>query len=278
MKSLEHQPLGEEYIRTTVTQDTECWDEEGRCVFVFLRRVIPPKARRTAFAAAEKLKFYSTKVSQRAALKGVGGGELNFGWSDTRERLPKNSRAGSWIQDGQAIVAPVRFFKATLTQRELWMEFEPLVMAMDRIFKYYGPGNHWKTVNSRFLNPREEWNTIFDASMENLFRLFPDVCFSTATVLKSAPSKLHKDSKNADAGLTCLTTLGKFTGGSLLFPQYGIEVPVQPGDLIIAATHREWHCNVRKRVGTRYSLITYYRAQLAEKLMGKAMARRAGAV
>lgn len=104
-----------------------------------------------------------------------------------------------------------------------------------------------------------------------MFRLFPGVCFSTATLLKSAPSKLHKDSKNADAGLTCLTTLGKFTGGSLLFPQYGLEIPIQPGDLLIAATHREWHCNVRKRVGTRYSLITYYRAQLVEKLMANAM-------
>jgi hypothetical protein len=28
-----------------------------------------------------------------------------------------------------------------------------------------------------------------------------------------------------------------------------LELPVQPGDLIIAATHRHWHCNVRKRVG-----------------------------
>jgi hypothetical protein len=78
----------------------------------------------------------------------------------------------------------------------------------------------------------------------------------TATLLKSAPTAVHKDSANADAGLTCLTTLGKFTGGSLLFPQFGLELPVQPGDLIIAATHRHWHCNVRKRVGTRYSLIT----------------------
>jgi hypothetical protein len=151
------------------------------------------------------------------------------------------------------------------------MKFEPLVKAMDKVFKHHLP-TYWKKVNSRFHAPNE-WGL----DVEHMFRLFPGVCFSTATLLKSAPSKLHKDSKNADAGLTCLTTLGKFTGGSLLFPQYGIEIPVQPGDLIIAATHREWHCNVRKRVGTRYSLITYYRAQLAEKLMAKAMARRAGA-
>jgi hypothetical protein len=78
---------------------------------------------------------------------------------------------------------------------------------------------------------------------------------------------VHKDSANADAGPTCLTTLGKFTGGLLLFPQFGLELPVQPGDLIIAATHRHWHCNIRKRVGTRYSLITHYRERLVDKLV-----------
>lgn len=288
MKSLEHQALNEDFIRMTVQQDTECWDEQGRCVFVFLRGVIPAKVQRPAFQAADKkLQFYSTAVSQRAALKGVGGGELNFGWSDSPERLPKeirdiislaprNIHAGSWIQDGQAIVAPIRFFMPTIRQRGHWMKFEPLVKAMDKVFKRH-LRTHWQTVNARFLNAPDKWGT-FDASCERMFRLFENACFSTATLLKSAPSKLHKDSKNADAGLTCLTTLGKFTGGSLLFPQYGIEIPVQPGDLIIAATHREWHCNVRKRVGTRYSLITYYRERLLDKMMEKVMARRAGVV
>ncbi len=87
MLRLENQPLDEEFVRETVTEDTECWDEQGRCVFVFLRGVIPTKVRRPAFHAVDtKLKFNSTNVSQRAALKGVGGGELNFGWSDTPTR------------------------------------------------------------------------------------------------------------------------------------------------------------------------------------------------
>jgi hypothetical protein len=275
MKSLEHQPLGEEFIRMTVTQDTECWDEQGRCVFVYLRGVIPAKHRRPAFLAADKkLKFNSTNVSQRAALKGVGGGELNFGWSDTPERIPK------WLKqqlrpEDLAKRNDFRLFAPTYQQREHWMKFEPLVESMNRVFQKHLP-SHWQTVDSRFTGRSDEHNT-FEPSCEAMFRLFASVCFSTATLLKSAPSKLHKDSKNADAGLTCLTTLGKFTGGSLLFPQYGLEIPVQPGDLIIAATHREWHCNVRKRIGTRYSLITYYRERLVDKVMEKVMARRAGA-
>jgi hypothetical protein len=104
MKSLEHQPLGEEYIRTTVTQDTECWDEQGRCVFVFLRGVIPVKVQRPAFRAADtKLKFNSTAVSQRAALKGVGGeNSISVGVIHA-SGYPRNS--------GKQYLGPVSAFK-----------------------------------------------------------------------------------------------------------------------------------------------------------------------
>jgi hypothetical protein len=111
MKALEHKVLNEDFIRTTLEADTECWDEEGRCVFVFLRKVIPTRVQRPALQAADtKLKFNSTDVSQRAALKGVGGGELNFGWSDSRVRLPKNFfEAFSWPgQRIQDVVDPFR--------------------------------------------------------------------------------------------------------------------------------------------------------------------------
>ncbi len=138
---------------------------------------------------------------------------------------------------------------------------------MDALFRRQAR-RYWLIENRRFRSRSFEGlaDAIFHPSLERVFRLFEGVSFSTATLLKSAPTAVHKDSANADAGLTCLTTLGKFTGGSLLFPQFGLELPVQPGDLIIAATHRHWHCNVRKRVGTRYSVITYYRERLVDKL------------
>jgi hypothetical protein len=90
----------------------------------------------------------------------------------------------------------------------------------------------------------------------------PHTCFSTVTYLKSAPTAVHVDGGNAKAGLSCLTTLGNYTGGDLLFPQSGIMVPVQPGDLLIGAFHQNYHCNLKPLVGERYSVIGYFREKL----------------
>jgi hypothetical protein len=88
--------------------------------------------------------------------------------------------------------------------------------------------------------------------------------FSVATLLKSCPAAIHKDSGNARKDQTsfgCLTSIGdgEFAGGEFCLLEYGLRIPVQPGDLLIAQTGREWHTNLTPVRGTKYSIVTYYR-------------------
>jgi len=81
-------------------------------------------------------------------------------------------------------------------------------------------------------------------------------------MLRNAPTSIHQDSNNAEADSRFSRTAGKYTGGEFLFPQFGVAIPIQPGDILIAATHREWHCNFKRVVGLRYSIIGYFREGL----------------
>lgn len=50
-----------------------------------------------------------------------------------------------------------------------------------------------------------------------------------------------------------------YAGGAFCLLEYGIQIPLQPGDLLITATAREWHRNVTPVQGEKYSIVAYYR-------------------
>ena len=99
--------------------------------------------------------------------------------------------------------------------------------------------------------------------------------FSNVTLLRSCPAAIHKDQGNArknQTSFTCLTSVGRrdkkgevvFSGGTFCLIEYGIKIPVRPGDILIAQTTREWHCNVKPVKGVKYSIVCYYRRRLAD--------------
>jgi hypothetical protein len=93
------------------------------------------------------------------------------------------------------------------------------------------------------------------------FRQF-GTAFSTTTILKSSPASVHKDSGNG-LSLTCMTTVGReSSGGEFCLLEYGLKIPVRPGDVLIAATCREWHVNLTPVKGTKYSIVCYFRCGL----------------
>jgi hypothetical protein len=97
--------------------------------------------------------------------------------------------------------------------------------------------------------------------------------FSTVTLLQSCPASVHKD-RNATKhqhNFACLTSLGekdekgkpKFSGGRFCLIEYGLEIPILPGDLFIGQTTREWHYNTTPVKGLKYSMIGYYQPRNA---------------
>jgi hypothetical protein len=92
-----------------------------------------------------------------------------------------------------------------------------------------------------------------------------DSIFSTLTLLRSCPASIHKD-RNANKdqhNFACLTSLDSgFSGGRFCLIEYGIGVPIQPGDLFIGQTTREWHYNTTPVSGKKYSMIGYFHPRL----------------
>lgn len=54
-------------------------------------------------------------------------------------------------------------------------------------------------------------------------------------------------------------------GGEFCFVEYGVQIGVAPGDLLIAATPKHWHCNLSPVIGTKYSIICYFKDALRKK-------------
>jgi hypothetical protein len=91
---------------------------------------------------------------------------------------------------------------------------------------------------------------------------------------------VHKDGGNArkdQTSFTCLTTVRDEDfkgGGEFCFPEYGLLIPVKPGDILIGQTTREWHYNISSVQGTKYSMVAYYRRNLANPKMWDTLRKR----
>jgi hypothetical protein len=226
---LKYEYLDDTYVHHVVHEDTVGYTPDGRLAFIYLKNVVPEADIRRAERGLKKMKWYNTKQSHRKALRSSGGFELQFGWSDGFGRI--------------------RQFVPTQKQKNQYVQTWPLLDRMDGIFARVLP-QIW---GGQLKNQRDT----------NFARVATRVSsFSSVTCLKNAPSSIHLDSKNADAGLTVLTTAGKYTGGEFLFVQYGESIPIKRGDILIAATHREWHANFKMIRGVRYSIIGYFREGL----------------
>lgn len=106
----------------------------------------------------------------------------------------------------------------------------------------------------------------------------PGTPFSTITVNNTYPTGVHTDKGDLDKGFSTIVCLryGKYTGGTLAFPEYRVGVNMKHGDLILMDAH-EWHGNtaIVCKCGTtlkkdcsdcgaeRISVVSYYRTKMA---------------
>lgn len=76
-----------------------------------------------------------------------------------------------------------------------------------------------------------------------------DTPFSTVTVNYSWQTAIHQDANNGKDCLACMTVIkdpvnkNDYKGGELLFPEYKIGFNVSQGDVLVADTVNNYHCN-----------------------------------
>lgn len=100
----------------------------------------------------------------------------------------------------------------------------------------------------------------------NTYTLFGTV-FSTVEINRNIVFKAHEDGHNALGTCVCITTLGSFVGGRLVFPRYGYSAELRPKDLLICDNNHELHGNLGPIVGKRFSVVAY----LYGPLIGRSM-------
>jgi hypothetical protein len=223
--NLKYEYLDDTFVHQVIHQSTVGY-ADGKLAFLYLKGVVPLDLVEGTERGLEKMRWYNTASSNRRALKKSKGHELQFGWINAFGRI--------------------RQFVPTIKQKPQFMKTWPLLDWVDGIFARALP-LIWR---NQLLNQKEvkfkRTATVVSTA-------------SSVTFLRNAPTSIHLDSNNSEAGLTVLTTAGKYRGGEFLLPAYGVSIPVQPGDVLIAATHREWHCNFKLVSGLRFSIITYFR-------------------
>jgi hypothetical protein len=101
--------------------------------------------------------------------------------------------------------------------------------------------------------------------------------FTAVTLLHCCPAAIHKDNnaRKDQWNFSCLTSVGgDFTGGTFCLLEHGLRVPVKPGDILIAQTTKEWHCNLTPVEGKKYSIVAYYANQIANPLLTEKWRRK----
>jgi hypothetical protein len=201
-------------------------------MLLYLKNKIAESVQNEAWDGLEKMKFEDpTRSETKGAIEFNGpsatvrAGELLFGFMDS-----------GWI----------RMADPTREQEAEYERVKPLLLKLNAQFARTLP-RHFAEQNRLIPVPFRQFGT----------------ALSTTTILKSCPSAVHKDAGNG-LSLTCMTTVGKdSTGGPFSLLEYGLKIPVKPGDVLIAATAREWHVNLTPVQGTKYSIVGYYRRGLA---------------
>ena len=272
-------------ITRTITKNTVFWyprehfkiyppdlyappEHEGKEIAgIFLKGVLAnPEKQQRAWEGLESLDWLPPKRPEtRTAVKIQKGNlvtprELSIGWTKFALKGKKGHR--------------ITLTKETIANKERLEGVGALVQEMDHCFARALPF-YARLQNQRKWDP-EVRKLLADpgwVNSSNFLRLWV-TSYSASTLLRSCPASIHKD-RNANLDQTnfaCLTSVGKlkengepeFSGGSFCLIEYGIRIPINPGDIFIGQTTREWHCNLDPVVGTKYSVICYYHPRAAK--------------
>jgi len=231
-------------LASPITQSTIGWNvtATGRFepMFIFLKSKIEPEFQVNALKELQRVPspFKTCKKSGRPELMQA-----------VRYNGHKNPEASEW-NPGYREKKRFGHFEIAGMHGDLtnYPDLKALLKEMGKVFQHFYPR---KFGHALTLCPAR-------------FRL-AGMPYSRLAILKSAASAIHVDSDNG-MGVACMTTIedpdDHYNGGVFCFVEYGIQIAVRPGDMLIANTPAHWHCNVAKITGTKYSIVAYFTKRL----------------
>ena len=225
---------------------------EGEVVFVFIRGKIGPVLQKNAFDELKAIDFTPCNQSARPELKKA-----------IRYNRHKNPIASEWNPGHRVATREgCDFVVSKHGKVEGYPEVEELLKQMWGLYQ--------RTLPKKFSEP--------STLCPEPFRI-AGTGYSRLAVLKSAASAIHTDSANGP-GLACMTTLSTFPrykGGRFCLLEFGLQIAVQPGDILIANTPKHWHCNIEPIRGIKYSVVAYFKKLLSSQRLNDKHRAKTGA-
>ena len=223
---------------------------EKKLLARFRKHVLPNHLVKTGWEA-----FYQTAAASRN--RGAAAGPINLESPYWTARKPTEivNWSARYIQDGKVSKMRVNnnvyssvlgFFEQTpfmglpcrltsYTQKYFknYQHGLPFIYAIDACFKKLIPDKHKLQLNA--------------AASKSAYQI-GKTAFSSVTINRNFRTALHMDDGDFKEGYGNLSVIerGKYSGGSTIFPQYGIGFNVRTGDFLAMDVH-EWHCNTEMR-------------------------------
>jgi hypothetical protein len=180
----------------------------------------------------------------------------------------------------------------TLEQPELLAAFYPLIREMDRLVERAVPDYHKHAFKCAMTATRpdvrdpetgrlmdeddlsrvtkeRELNIVKALDPWNLTYTIRGTVFSTVEFNRNIVFKAHEDGHNVNGTCVCITTLGHYAGGRLVFPRYGYSAELKPRDVLLCDNNHELHGNLGPIVGNRFSVVAF----LHDSVMGRETVR-----
>jgi hypothetical protein len=251
LKSHNGKYLGDEYIKTIVDYDCDCYNEKGDLLFSFRRKVI-----KNVENAWENFKDVALKTSN---VRGSSAGPIDVNSLYFKEKIKDESliqKNGfeSLYSRKEGGVSKVRYsnlvYSTALGNFDVMKRFgkESPCRMTDLTKRYYDRlvggipflnecADWYKTLN------RERYDEQYKASTSCGDWNIGETPFSTITINRNFRTGLHKD-KGDFGGWAVLSALedGKYRGGYFMIPKYGVGIDLREGDVLVADVH-QYHCN-----------------------------------
>lgn len=147
---------------------------------------------------------------------------------------------------------PCRPTKFIRDYPDKWTAVQPFFQQLANIFKNLVPEKYKKQMERASKTPQFQ---------------IKNTPFSTATINYNWQTALHRDKGDFNEGFGNLVILerGKYDGGYIGFPQYGVLINVRQGDYLAMDVH-QWHTNtdiiLKTPDAARLSVVCYLREKM----------------
>lgn len=246
-------------IDTILEKDATVHTEDGKLLFIFKKKKLTGGQE---FYDVTSSYVKSHPSSNRGSATGASGYNVYdnpkvntaiIGYFDRWS--PSQKRTFRMKQMKPSIEVRETYF--TSKYPEKFKQIFPYIQQINTLYKTYLPDFYKKQIKK---------------ANETFYKI-DNTAFTTVTININYQTTIHKDSGDDEEGFGNLSVIehGKYTGGEICFPQYGIGVNLREGDMLFMNVH-EWHANLPMKFekgAERMSVVCYLRKKVWERTKGR---------